>query len=326
MSAHRNSTSAINKITFFVVLAGFCLFSISTNVSADPNRPVPNCLVEYEKLGQPPVLKQAEKFRLSGKLFDVEKLGRAVTVIDVSPGSPAKLPELKEVTYLYVIDKNDRMVLVERFLDPGPSVEITARTKILGSHEGLRRFLLSQSSDEVLLVAAGEVVIRNGRVYAVSNGAGTYPGGTDNLNYAIGKLKNAGLKMDERTQVLDHSVNAYPDPHDLRGQPTIDAIRALNTDSKFAALVEQTRRTMKTVDGKFPDSDEFYMSAIKSTEDSEKRNEFYHAATILRHWQNPAENDVWAVHSLYKSIGEEGVRRALRALETFAAARQPLSP
>lgn len=326
MSAHRNSTSVISKITFIVVVAALCLFSISTNVSADPGRTIANCLLDYEKLGQPPVLKQAEKFRLSGKLFDVQKLGRVVTVIDVQPGSAATIPDLKETTYLYVIDKNNKMALIERFLDPDPKVQMTARTKILGSHEGLKRFMQSQSTEGVELVAAGEIVIRNGRVYAVSNGAGTYPGGTDNLNYAIGKLKSAGLKMDERTQVLDHSVHSYPDPHDLRGQPTINAIRALNTDPKFAALVEQTRRTMKNIDGKFPDSDEFYLSAFKSTEDSDKRTEFYHAATILRHWQNPSENDVWAVHSLYNSIGEEGVRRALRALETFGSARQPLSP
>lgn len=319
MNARRNSLSVPRKITLKVVLAALCLF-VSTIVQAE-EKLAPVCL-QFELFGLPPALKQAEKFRLSGKLFDVAKLKAKTTVLDVSVSSNAKLPQLGERTYLYVIDKSQRLAITERFLDPGADVPLTARTKFLGSHEGLKRMLQNGSSENVELVAAGEIVIRNGRVFAVGNGAGTYPGGTENLNYALAKLKKAGLKIDDRTDVRDYSKNAYRDPHDFEGMQTLRAIRELR-DPKFSAFFDQCRRVMTVVDGKFPNAENFYIMAKASTGDERLQTAYYRAARLLIPWSDAANNEVWAAHRFYEDFGDEAGRAALQALEDYASRLSP---
>jgi hypothetical protein len=304
------------QITLSVMMALLALLLIPTKAQGDDKVSKLLCPTEYAALTLPTPLVKQEKFRLSGKLFDMQKLKKATTIIDVRIGSAAKLPKLDEKTYLYVIDKNQNLALIERFLDPGADVKITNRTKFLGSHEGLKRLLQTKSSEQVELISAGEIVIRNGRVFSVSNGAGTYKGTTVHLDYGIEKLKQAGLAINDRTEVRDFSKSVFADPHDFDGKGTIEALRALR-DPKFASVLQETRRVMKSIDGKFPDDEEFFASAIKTTDDDAVKRDIYEASRLLRYWQNASYAEAWAVYQCYSRSGDEQARRALRILETY---------
>jgi hypothetical protein len=259
----------------------------------------------------PQVLVRSEKVPLKNKVLDVPRLLRATNVVELNGEVSSRLQHLPNGNYVYSIDTEKRLVLVPRALNHG-SVNLDAPdATFVGSHEGIVKFLRSIYQTEPQFLPAGEITVRNGRVMMVSNGAGTYRGGSDHLAYAVGQLESHGLAIDARTERRDFSLKKYPDPHGLapgQARAEIEATR----DPGFASLQKTFRSVMKKIDEHFPGQFDFVVAAM-AVKDRERQGRLLHAASLISSWQSPQEGEAFVIRSAVRALGQQSIGRASEA-------------
>lgn len=251
----------------------------------------------------------------AAKVKDFSRL-REETKILVSgdPRFSTALSNLEDGIYVWGVDQKGRIAVLNRNMDPGANGEAS---QFLGSHSGLMRVLRSGSGNQSAnFVSTGEIVRRNGRTMVVDNASGTYPGGPDNLDYGVRRLRAVGLEIDTRTQIQDLSKSKTYDPHDAAYLQVPIEIR-VNRDAKLKALHEDTKRVMAKVDRKFQDRFEL-MKAMESVSLSNGWSP-YTASYIFDRWSNPTEGTAYIFDAIYRQAGsDEKFRALLEALEKTA--------
>ena len=188
----------------------------------------------------------------------------------------------------------------------------------MGSHSGLIRVLRNQGRDSEF-VATGEFLRRNGRVFSVDNASGTYPSGTENLQYGVGRLKRIGLEIDGKTRTIDASIAQKQGAHDAAFRQIPIEARVAN-DPKLNALYEETRRAMKKADRRFEDEPAFV--AISESVPTMDR---LGMSNLYERWQNPSEGTAYSFYEVLQNRFDGDVERyraALRELEK-AAEKKP---
>ncbi len=237
------------------------------------NLPQSECITDFSLFGEapqrkfPPVLLRSEVVPLRFKVLDSSRLSQVAKVIDLNGQVDPRLKNLPAGNYVYAIDSKRRLVILPRAIDPGPVDINSLSATFIGSHEGIVQMLKAVDGKGPKLIAAGEITIRDDRVRMVSNGAGSYRGFTDHLNYAATEFKAHGLAINERTELRDHSVKPFADPHGLadgQARAVIEAAR----DPGFAVLQSAFRVILKRVDEKFPGQMDFIRAAIAVKETS----------------------------------------------------------
>jgi hypothetical protein len=331
--------TAIASIAFFSVAhAGFSSVHSATAISETP------CSVDFAAIGDglqqalPTVLVRSETIPLEKKVLDVGRLLRATNVVELNGNVSHRLVHLSNGNYVYAIDSEKHLVLMPRALDPGP-VDLNApETSFIGSHEGITRFLRAVYRTEPQFLAAGEITVRNGRVMMVSNGAGSYRGQTEHLNYAVHELKEHGLAINKRTEQRDFSVKKYSDPHGLAPGQSMAEVEA-SRDPGFSSLQRAVRAVMKKVDERFPGQTDFVRAAI-SVQDREAQGQLLEAAGVISSWDSPAESEAFVIRSAIqtfgrrdapkarsedvRAVGEAHLRGLLKSLEDFVD-QQPVT-
>ena len=257
----------------------------------------------------------------AAKVKDLARL-REQTKIIVSgdPRSSKALSGLEDGIYVWGVDGRGRIAVLNRNMDPGVRGDTS---QFLGSHSGLMRVLRSGSGNSrANFVATGEIVRRNGRTMVVDNASGTYPGGAENLNYGVRRLRGAGLEVDERTQIQDLSKVKTYDPHDAAYLQVPIEIR-VSRDPKLKSLHEETKRVMAKVDRKFQDRFEL-MKAMENVSLSKGWSP-YTASYIFDRWSNPTEGTAYIFDTIYRQAGsDEKFRALLEALEKTADSNKGL--
>lgn len=307
--------SARASISVFLILF---LGSVELLAANSPPSVPSNCASSFAALARdinrPTQLARSEQVPLLNKVLDVERLRRHVKVVDI--GSNSKIGDLQDGTYLYVIDGNRRLAIMDRLVDPGAQNLADPAAQFLGSHEGLVTHLKAAFKEEPTLYAAGEVVVRNGRVLMFSNGAGTYRGTQEHLDYAIREMRNAGVEIDSRTELRNYAKKKYSDPH---GTANSQARVALETkrDPTLMSLVLEARSVMRKLDDRFPKPEDIVHAAI-AIRDPEKQGEVLQAVGLFAQWQTPQESEFYVIQNANRSMGTEKLRKALKSLRELA--------
>ncbi len=307
------------KIPTLIAMASMIFVGPVALFAANTPPPIPsNCASSFaalsREIARPTQLIRSEQVPLLNKVLDVDRLRRAVKIVDI--GSKSKIGELQDGTYLYVIDSNRRLAIMDRLVDPGAQNLADPAAQFLGSHEGLVTHLKSTFKEEPSLYAAGEVVVRNGRVLMFSNGAGTYRGTQEHLDYAIREMRNAGVDIDSRTELRNYAKKKYSDPH---GTANSQARLALETkrDPTLMSLVLEARSVMRKLDDRFPQPEDIVRAAI-AIRDPEKQGEVLQAVGLFAQWQTPQESEFYVIQNASRSMGTEKLRKALRSLRELA--------
>ena len=290
----------------------------------------PGCFMHYAAIGEqfktaPNAIIKHEVLALEGKVFDVERLGKAIQIYE--PRAGAKLPDLADGTYVYAVDKKkNRLVMINRILDPGAEAMRDPKATFLGSHEGIRTYLEHIDGEPVYFVAAGEVFVRNGQIFAFSNGAGTYRGKSSSFLYAYERFKELGLKLTSKTQLRNHAIQNLEDPHGAEGRAVAQQARVALEASRnpdFVELLAYARTVMRKTSERFPVPREAILAAMALR----TKEEFATMQSIFRvfgYWLKPQENEVWALANAYNEPGgAEKTRRALELLDEVARNAKP---
>lgn len=266
----------------------------------------------------PPVLRYTKQL-LEGKILDRKVLAENAKILDLEKPSN-ELSDLPEQIYTYAIDQKDRLVVIPRTIDPGDVELAKPDSKVLASHIGIKRMLATPLDSRIRFVAAGEIVVRNGRVFAVSNGAGSFKGGTENLEYALHHLKKFGLKVDERTELRDFAKKKYPSPHGPeKKQVAFQARIALEAsrDPEFLSVLKEVRRVMIIME-RFPDVGTFVQPAMKHVGSSPDASSLSRGITLWGKWRMAHENEVWAAAMEYNVDKGVTLRKSMQVLEETA--------
>lgn len=317
-------------ILAFCVAVLCALLTVTSKIpvvfAAPPDGAV-QCPTHFALLGTTPapvpsVIERWVDVPLVEKVIELERLKSAVTIISPSSPPSGALRKLEPGTYVYVIDKQGRIAIASRAIDPGPDAIETAGATFLGSHEGLVRMLENPTASpgaiaaRVEVVSAGEIVIRDGRVMAVSNGSGTYRGSGEHLRYGVGRLHAAGVDIDGRTQFLDYSTGQIPTPHATVPAQVREELKLLR-DPKFKNLVQDFRNSITALDRRYPVQSDLARSFMQAPT-PENRNLYFRAAMFVAQWQQPLESEVVALHRAIERFGEADVRNMLTVIEQMA--------
>jgi hypothetical protein len=147
-----------------------------------------------------------------------------------------QLSQLPDDTYIYLIDKYERVMISSRAPDQGIQT-VGMDTKYMASHRSLlNQFKILDPSVEI--IAAGEFRITHGVTTALNNKSNTFRGDGTALRYAEKKLKIHGLPVRENTQRVDYAETKPISKHlndaeeakalvELRGNPRYKLIRDL---------------------------------------------------------------------------------------------------
>lgn len=257
----------------------------------------------------------------AAKVTNLSRLRAETKIIPAGdPYSSKALSNLQDGIYVWGVDRKGRIAVLNRNMDPGTSGETS---QFLGSHSGLMRVLRNEPGGKnTSFVATGEIVRRNGRTMVVDNASGTYPGGAENLDYGIRRLRSAGLEVDDRTQIQDLSRSKTYDPHDAAYLQVPIEIR-VNRDPKLKALHEETKRVMEKVDRVF--TDRFTLMLAMQKVPLSNGWSPYQASYILDRWSNPTEGTAYVFETIYRQAGsDEKFRALLEALEKTADSNKGL--
>lgn len=269
------------------------------------------------KVKFPPAIQETTGQAIKGKVMDVSRLRTSLRLMKESDKSTANsLSKLEDGIYIYGIDKKGNVGLIPRNLDPGGSIDESST--FIGSHLGLRSAMKDAMGGEIEFVSAGEVVIRNGRTMAVTNGAGSFKNGTEHLEFGVEQLKQRGLKVDGRTEIRDFSnkKNFYEDPHDAVSEQIPREIKVAR-DPVLRDLHTETSGLVAKVDAKgVATGDQFFERALGL--EGVDSTAAYHAASLYRRWQNPAEGTAYSFEGIYSHIGPEKYREALQVIKRVA--------
>ncbi len=248
---------------------------------------------------------------IHGKVMDVARLRTSLKLVKGNDKSAAEaFSRLDDGIYIYGVDKNGNAGLIPRNLDPGGS--IGENSTFIGSHLGLRVAMKDALGQEINFVSAGEVIVRNGRTMAVTNGAGSFKNGTEHLEFGVQQLRQRGLKIDGRTEIRDYSKNVYEDPHDIVSTQVPLEIK-VQRDPALRSLHQETSGLVAKVDAKgVSTGDELFEKALEL--DGVDSTAAYHAASLYRRWQNPAEGTAYSLEGIYRHIGPENYREALNVI------------
>lgn len=270
----------------------------------------------------PSVIKKSERFVLEGKILDVKILG------DAAEKTKALLPDLPDGTYTYVVDTNRELAVIPRSLDPGIQAfpdPLTSRGNFLGSHEGLVRYLEAKANAtaegpfiKTELLSAGELVVRNKRVIAVTNGAGTFHNDLSHLEFGAAELKAAGLPISARTEYLDYSTGILMDPH-VKAVTQIRTEIAALRNPKFVVLLSDMRKLMLSIDRGFPNKAEFSTDVIAAAKDTSESSLRFKGVMFLAKWEAPLESEIQSLYSALQSSGEEKIRAWMKSMEEYVA-------
>ena len=267
--------------------------AIGFHALAEEPKPKPLSRVapeEYDDMGN--LTAPAE----AAKVLELRRLKPATLIADISDPANAKVLEnLDDGIYVYGIDSSNHLVMMPRNLIPGSEVLANPNAPSLGSHAGLMVVLQEKFGTGAEFVSTGEFVRRNGRVLAVDNKSGTYPGGSDSLQYGVKRLKAAGLEINERTKIADASKFETSGAHAVAyEQVRIEA--KVMADPVRRQLFEETKRIMKKADGKF---DELPMSMFfpSSMSDTAKNNASY----FYDRWKLPSEGTAYIFEEVFES-------------------------
>ncbi len=253
------------------------------------------------------------------KVKDLARLKVAARVVDTNDVRSARaLSNLEDGIYVWGLDAHGRMAVLPRNMNPKAGEAITANSEFMGSHSGLIRVLRSQKRDAEF-VATGEFLRRNGRVFSVDNSSGTYPGGTENLRYGIGRLKRIGLEIDEGTRIIDASIAQKQGAHDAAYRQ-IPIEFKVSADPQLKSIYEETRRVMRVADRRFDDSLVFV--AIPDTLPTSDR---LGMSNLYERWQNPSEGTAYSFYEVLQNRFGGNVERYKAALREFerAAEKKP---
>lgn len=271
---------------------------------------------------RPPALKKSNSVPLKNKVTQIDHLRENVTLLDLGGSkNTSALSGLGDGTYTYVIDSENHLAFMNRTINPGRNIKITEDTPILGSHEGLALFLKDHFKAEPVLLASGEIHVRNGRVLSVSNGSGTYRGDIGNLLYALQELSRAGLKIDGRTFRRDYATGKFVDPHGIVGDPFGSVAMQARLDLKFQndphlrQILERTRRVFMEFDRRHPSDAEVRRFFLNREESPENRNLLFTGAMFYSQWSSPHDTEGYLLDSLLGHVGEEDFNRLLGLME-----------
>lgn len=268
----------------------------------------------------PAPIKETVGQSIHGKVMDVPRLRSAMKLIKAkSDGTSASLTNLDDGIYIYGIDKKGNTAIIPRNLDPGG--EIGSNSTFIGSHLGLRAAMKDALGEEIEFVAAGEIVQRNGRTMMVSNGAGSFKNGSENLSFGVEQMKQKGLKVDPRTEIRDYSKDTFLDPHDVVSVQVPKEIQVAR-DPALRDLHRETSGLVARVDAKgVATEDEFFTRALAL--DGVDSTAAYHATVLIRRWQNPAEGTAYSFEGLYSHIGPEKYQEALKVIRRVGESQSP---
>ncbi|MDZ4084823.1 MAG: hypothetical protein U1E10_17910 [Bdellovibrionales bacterium] len=269
------------------------------------------------KVKFPPAIQETVGQTIRGKVMDVSRLRTSLKLLKANDKSAAdSLSKLEDGIYIYGIDRKGNVGMIPRNLDPGGSIDETST--FIGSHLGLRAAMKDAVGGEVDFVSAGEVIVRNGRTMAVTNGAGSFKNGTEHLEFGVEQLKQRGLKVDGRTEIRDFSNknNFYEDPHDAVSDQIPREIKVAR-DPVLRDLHKETSGLVARVDAQgVATGDEFFERALGL--EGIDSTAAYHAASVYRRWQNPAEGTAYSFEGIYSHIGPEKYREALQVIRRVA--------
>src|SRR5206468_2732682 len=112
----------------------------------------------------------------NAKVMDLQRLSNSTIFLNSGVASYRKsLGNLKDGTYIYVFERSGKGAVLNRTMDPGPGIPLdSAKSQYIGSHAGLAKLFGYMFRHEPEVVAAGEIIVRNGRVMAINNASGTY--------------------------------------------------------------------------------------------------------------------------------------------------------
>ncbi|CAN5476143.1 hypothetical protein BH10BDE1_BH10BDE1_26310 [soil metagenome] len=269
-------------------------------------------LEEYDDMGNLTALAEA------AKVMDIRRLRPATLFADLSDTSSATvLANLDDGIYVYGIDASNHLVMMPRNIIPASEILANPKAPSLGSHAGLMVVLQEKAGTSAQFVSTGEFVRRNGRVFAVDNKSGTFPGGSDSLTYGTKRLKAAGLEIDERTKIADASKFETSGAHAVAyEQVRIEA--KVMADPVRRQLFEETKRIMKKADGKF---DKMPMSTFlpAAMSDAAKNNASY----FYDRWKLPSEGTAYIFEEVYGTrfnADPEAFKKMLKQVEAVVDA------
>lgn len=267
------------------------------------------------KVKTPSTINETTGTPILRKVLDVSRLKPSLKLLKASKNPTAdSLSHLDDGIYIYGIDKKGNTGIIPRNLDPGGPIDESST--FIGSHIGLRTVMKDALGEDVEFVSAGEVIVRNGRTMAVTNGAGSFKNGSEHLEFGVEQLKQRGLKIDGRTEIRDFSKNLYEDPHDAVAIQIPIEIKVFR-DPALRDLHSQTASLVTRVDAQgIATGDELFEKAlgIQGVDSTAA----YHAFSIYRRWQNPAEGTAYSFDGIYSHIGPENYRAALQVIKRVA--------
>jgi hypothetical protein len=269
---------------------------------------------EYDDMGNLTALAEA------AKVTDLKRLKPATLVADLAdPSSSKVLANLDDGIYVYGIDSSNHLVMMPRTMIAPSELLANPDAQSLGSHAGLMLVPQDKFGPNAGFVSTGEFVRRNGRVFSVDNKSGTFPGGSDSLQYGIKKLKSAGLEIESgKTKIADASKYETSGAHDV-------AYRQVKIEAKVMAdpvrrqLYEEARRIMKKADGKF-DQTSVAVFLPSSMSENVRRNAGY----FYDRWQLPSEGTAYIFEDVFSGRFAEdpaAFRKMLKEVEKAADAK-----
>jgi hypothetical protein len=249
------------------------------------------------------------------KVMDADRFKRATILLNThSQRQSQALSHLSDGTYIYLFDEKGSVAIVDRVMDPGAGESLAdPRSKYIGSHAGLAGYLGYLFKRPPKVVAAGEIVVRNGRVMAISNGSGTYRGSAVNLKFAVEKFHDFGLRLDAKTNIADYS-KLPRDPHVGAAKIVRSEIRVIRNPA-FRRLVNATRDVMTYVDHNLDDTT--VISSVlnanhRLTPDEQKL--ISPATKLTDYWFQFQEGTAERVQFILNEVGEQNYWKILKIL------------
>ena len=269
-------------------------------------------------LSAPPAIPRFESGRtIPEKVTDPARLAREVKVHDLrTPGAAAWLARLKDGNYVYLIDGQGRLALVNRLMIPRNRAE---SSQILGSHDGLYARLRSMDPErrELSVLSAGEILVRDGKVFSINNKAGSRRGSAENLDFGARMLRKAGLKTDRETKVLDVASGMVVEPHANDARTARIELELLK-DPAGRELWAETRRAMR----KLRDSEADLFDAMDAYERGHP--EFTagmqgYLMQLVGMWRKGQDSEAYILNAFRERPGDAALRNLIRHLDAMAS-------
>jgi hypothetical protein len=120
---------------------------------------------------------------------------------EVKPGwKPDRLNE----TYLFVVLQTGKIWVTPQLISPRQN------DAYIGSHRALEA-RKNKKNPQDKIVAAGEIIVKNGVISFISNKSGTFRGNQKHLDYSIFMMRNLGIEIPEQVNTQDF----FSEPRDL---------------------------------------------------------------------------------------------------------------